>query len=397
MCPVGRRSQVALSSYNFDTMMNHLFARMKTAARYLALGLVFQFAVSESCQAASLKTKNVFLITTDGLRWQEVFSGADELLLNKTNGGVVNVDKLRRDFWRDTPEARRAALLPFLWGEIAVSGQIFGNQSKGSIARITNGRKFSYPGYTEFLAGVGDFSIDSNAKRPNKHTNVFEWLNTRPGLRSRVAAVVNWDVIPWILNVERSKLPCWTGMPLPDKAPKVKMVSDELEKVLRDTTPLWPDMILDSFTVRAAVDYVKSKKPRALYIAFAETDQWAHEGRYDHYLRSAHHVDRFIRELWETAQSIPQYRGRTTFIITTDHGRGSGATAWRDHGEKIAGAEDIWVAVIGPDTQALGERANCGAIELRQVPASIAALLGEDFRSCVSAAAPPISDIVRQR
>src|SRR6185503_18247213 len=65
------------------------------------------------------KTENVVLVTYDGLRWQEVFSGADEVLLTKENGGVRDVQAERKAFWRDTPEARREALLPFLWGTVA--------------------------------------------------------------------------------------------------------------------------------------------------------------------------------------------------------------------------------------------------------------------------------------
>src|SRR5436190_22473905 len=84
------------------------------------------FALLPQTNAADLKTKNVFLITTDGLRWQEVFTGAEELLLNKTNGGVSDVGGLKKRFGRETPEERRKALLPFLWSEVAVKGQIYG-------------------------------------------------------------------------------------------------------------------------------------------------------------------------------------------------------------------------------------------------------------------------------
>ena len=35
-----------------------------------------------------LPTRNIILITYDGLRHQEVFTGAEALLMNKTNGGV---------------------------------------------------------------------------------------------------------------------------------------------------------------------------------------------------------------------------------------------------------------------------------------------------------------------
>lgn len=339
------------------------------------------------------KTKNVFLITTDGLRWQEVFTGAEELLLNKTNGGVINAAALRKDFWRDTPEARRQALLPFLWSEVAVRGQLFGNQHRGSTARVTNARFFSYPGYSEFLTGVADTRIDSNAKRPNPNTNVFEWLNLQPAYAGRVAAVVNWDVIPWILNVERSKLPVWTGFSLPKGAPESLRVSPALEQLLRNTTPLWDNMILDTFTHQAALDYVKSAKPRAFYIAYGETDEWAHESRYDYYLRSAQNVDRYLRTLWETVQAMPEYRDQTTFIITTDHGRGTGPTGWKNHGASVAPAEFIWLAVLGPDTPALGERANGTNLTQSQVAATIAALLGEDYHAAFPKSAAPIYDV----
>lgn len=354
-------------------------------------GLLLACAFSTLADAAALKTKNVFLITTDGLRWQEVFTGAGAELMTKAGGGVVDTNALRAEFWRDTPEARRQALMPFLWGEVAAKGQLYGNQTKGSVARVTNGKNFSYPGYSEFLTGVVDARIDSNNKVPNPNTNVFEWLGLRPPFAGRVAAVVNWDVIPWILNVERSRIPVWSGCPLPSNAPAAKMVSPALEKIVRDTTPLWSSMILDSFTFHAARDYVKSARPRAFYVAFGETDEWAHEGRYDHYLRAAHHVDRFIRELWETAQSLPEYRGQTTFIITTDHGRGLGP-AWRNHSAALATAGDIWLAALGPDTPPLGERTNCAAITQSQVAATIAALLGDNFNAFNPKAAKPIAD-----
>src|SRR3954462_776231 len=129
---------------------------------------------------SSHKTENVFLIISDGFRWQEVFSGAEELLMNSTNGGVKNTNMLRTNFWRDTPEHRREVLLPFFWNTIARDGQHIGNQKKGSIMTVTNGRKFSYPGYNEIITGAPDQRIDSNDKKPNPNTNVFEWFNSRP-------------------------------------------------------------------------------------------------------------------------------------------------------------------------------------------------------------------------
>src|ERR1700761_8778206 len=90
----------------------------KTAGCLLALLLSLPCLPAEA-----QKTQNVVLIVSDGLRWQEVFSGADPLLLNEKNGGIWDKESdLRRDFWRDDPAERRKALFPFLWSTVATRG-----------------------------------------------------------------------------------------------------------------------------------------------------------------------------------------------------------------------------------------------------------------------------------
>src|ERR1041385_3476599 len=79
---------------------------------------------------AALKTRNVFLITTDGLRWQEVFSGAEEALL-ADKSATGNPERMKQLFWKPTPEERRRILMPLLWSELATHGQLFGNHLKG--------------------------------------------------------------------------------------------------------------------------------------------------------------------------------------------------------------------------------------------------------------------------
>jgi hypothetical protein len=94
-------------------------------------------------------------------------------------------------------------------------------------------------------------------------------------------------------------------------------------------------------------------------------------------------------------QANPVYRDKVTFIVTTDHGRGSGLKLWRDHDYNIAGAENIWIAVMGPDTPAKGEMKNVPRVTQSQIAATIAALLGEDYRSAVPQAARPLPVIDR--
>ncbi len=80
-----------------------------------------------------------------------------------------------------------------------------------------------------------------------------------------------------------------------------------------------------------------------------ETDEWAHERRYDQYLDSAWRGDRFLRHLWEAAQADPDYRGKTALLVTTDHGRGAARRDWPHHGKDVPAAERIWMAALGPD------------------------------------------------
>lgn len=364
---------------------------------WIASLLVFvSLCCSSAAPARMSKTENVFLIISDGFRWQEVFNGAEAQLMTEKEGGVKDPNKLRAQFWRDTLEARREALLPFIWGQIGRNGQIFGNQSKRSVVSVTNGKNFSYPGYNEILTGFGDPEIHTNDKRPNPNLNVFEWLNARPGLRGHVALFGTWDVFPYIFNVERSHLPIWPAWESRFSALEIHPPRFVTELV-GDTTPIWEDLIHDSFLIHAVTDHVTHKRPRLVFVGFGETDEWAHAGRYDLYLRAAHHVDEFVHRLWDTTQSMSRYRGKTTFILTADHGRGSGEKGWKDHGELVEGAEGDWIAVIGPDTPPLGERTSIPPVTENQLAATIAALLREDFHGAFPKSGLAIPDLVAGR
>ena len=58
------------------------------------------------------KDPKVIVITFDGLRWQEVFTGADSVLISDP-GFSRDPDALRAEYWRATPEARRQVLMPY--------------------------------------------------------------------------------------------------------------------------------------------------------------------------------------------------------------------------------------------------------------------------------------------
>ena len=376
----------------------------KWVSRRLCAGwvaAVSAFVVTAAALAADphppkLRTENVVLIVPDGVRWQEVFTGAEKSLLSDATGDNWMPEKMLLErFWRDDVAERRQLLFPFIWGTIAKQGQIFGNKTVGSSAHVTNPMWFSYPGYNEILTGVGDPRIDSNEYGPNPNTTVFEWLNDQRDLRGKVAVYATWGEFHDIFNVGRSHLTVQAGSQ-PPKSGRLTPRDELLNELFRTTTALEEDDPYNSLVHVAARDYIKSQKPRVLFIGYGETDSWAHSGRYDQLLLSSRQVDAFVAELWNTMQSMPQYRGKTTFIITTDHGRGSGPVDWKDHGTEQAGSDDIWIAVIGPDTPALGERHDIAPVTQSQIAATLAALLGKDFRKAFPQAGAPLPDVLPQ-
>lgn len=351
-------------------------------ARLTLLACLLFLAKTTHAQEAG----NVVLVTIDGLRWQEVFGGADERLVSD-DGGVKDVSAAKQRFLRRDRKANRETLMPFFWSVIARQGVIYGDPEQRSSAVLSNNLHFSYPGYNELLTGSFDPKIDSNAKKYNENVTVLEWLNQNPEYKGRVAAFCSWDVFPYIINDRRSGVVVNAGWqptatlldPADEAVAAARKQLVQLDQLAEQVPHIWPGVRFDYFTFKAAQVYLQAMRPRVLYLSLGEVDDWAHEGRYDLYLDSAQRSDHSIGELWETIQSIPQYKDNTTLILTTDHGRGEGRTEWKSHSSNIPGCEAIWAAVIGP--QISHHQPTDSTVTQSQIASTVAACLGLDFQS----------------
>lgn len=325
---------------------------------------------------AQHKTENLVIVTLDGMRWQEVFKGVDPaIIINKKF--TSDSESVVKKFWSDDINERRKKLFPFLWTTIETSGILLGNRTKGCEVNNANKYWFSYPGYNEIFTGYPDTAVNSNDKIKNKNVNALEFINQQKGFTGKVAAFSTWDVFPYILNKWRSNIYVNAGVDtLNFNTPEFNVLND-----LQFLAPQPIDVRLDVNTYLAGKAYLKTYKPKVLYIAFDETDDFAHAGMYDQYLKSAYAEDAMIADLWKTLQSMPEYKNKTTLIITCDHGRGDAIKdQWTSHGEKIADAGQIWIAAIGPDTKHIGEEANCQTLYQAQLATTFAALLGFNFK-----------------
>jgi hypothetical protein len=344
---------------------------MKFILPSLATLLLF-FSVEAQGQPSHAKTKHLFVITIDGFRWQEIFSGADPSLV-ANSVYVQDTALIRSLYWDSTAELRRRKLLPFFWTTIAEKGRLYGNRQWGNKVNVKNWYKISYPGYNEIFTGHTDLFSSPNLAINNQHVNVLEYLNASEIYRGKVAVFTSWNVFPYILNEGRSGLPVNSGYEkMNEKGDAVAGLIDSVQVTMRQSKTRH-----DMLTYLTAREYIELHHPSVLFLGFGETDECGHAGRYDLYLQQASDLDRMIADLWYYVQTDPYYKDSTTFLITTDHGRGYKPNKWTTHGFWAEGSGDIWMAVLGPDIQPEGELRARGQVYQKQIAATIASLLGD--------------------
>jgi len=326
------------------------------------------------------KADHLIVITMDGFRWQEIFNGMDSSIANNTEFNQGDSTEIFKKYWNNNVEERRKLLLPFFWNTLVQKGQLFGNRGYDNKVNTANPFHFSYPGYNEIFTGNPDTTINSNDFPPNPQINVLEYLNNQPGFKGKVAAFTAWEAFNRILNENRSGLRVTAAFDTVqgnNLTPQQKLIN----KMLPDSYKPWGEgECLDLFTHYAALEYLKNKKPKGLYIAYGETDEWAHAGHYKDYLNAAHQWDKWLQEIWSYTQSNAEYKNRTALLITVDHGRGFN-DEWTKHGRTIAGAEAIWFVIVAPGVAAKGEIKTSGQLYQEQLAQTIANLLGKTFRA----------------
>ena len=351
--------------------------------RLLLSGFLFvaSFCFLSRAQAQEEHDRNVIVVTLDGFRWQELFCGVDRRITSRKKW-IAHEDSVRR-FMSPSRAESRSLLMPFIWEVIEKEGQLYGNRNFKNKVNCTNHHLISYPGYSEMFVGFRHPKVSSNRKENNPHATVFEAIQRSPAFANQVAAFATWDAFPYILREKTSRIHVNAGSEAArGDISRQEALLNRIQKEKGKRT--------DSLTFEYAMAYLKRERPRVLLIGFDETDQHAHGGRYDEYLKAANRADAMIAELWNWVQSQADYRDRTTLLITTDHGRGSEKNNWRKHRLLAAGSRHIWFAVVGPDTPPLGEMRMRQTTYQNQVAKTIAAFLGLSYKNKL-----PVGPVVR--
>src|SRR5579863_5154182 len=273
-----------------------------------------------TCAAAQRETRNIILVTADGLRWQDLFGGMDPLLKDEKSAGMEHAASLKSKLWRPTGEERRKLLMPFFWTTFVPKGVVLGNVKKGSSMRVSNAYRVSYPGYSEILTGrTQDDAIRGNDAVRNPTPTVFEFLRQKLSLdSSQVALFASWEMFDLIGEHQPGSIVINAGYrdyDGPNRSARMRELSALQFQVL---TP-WTEERHDYITFEMALEYMWTAQPRVLHIAFDETDDWAHEKRYNRVLDVIGYLDSCLEKLWRAVQESDAYRGKTTLVLTADH------------------------------------------------------------------------------
>jgi len=368
---------------------------MRSMARAVSVVAVAAVAVAvpDWSGRAAQAPPAVILVTLDGARVEEIFGGLDVAVLKSTIGADAKVEANAtfQRFWAPTPEARRSRLLPFFWDTLMRdAGSIAGNRALGSDVHVTNRLWFSYPGYSELLVGAAhDDVIKSNDATQNPYPTALEFLRQKLGASPNGVGLFSaWSVFRAIGESRPGTITINAGYQRYDHPdPAIRALGD---RQFETPTP-WDSVRHDLYTFQFAMAHLATYRPRVMYLALGETDDWAHDGRYDRVLDAYARSDRYLKELWAWVESQPDYRGRTSLLITTDHGRGRTPGDWREHGAKYPGAGDTWMAFVSPGLSTRGEWRDHAPITASQAAATLITWMGYDWREFNPAAAPPIA------
>jgi hypothetical protein len=136
----------------------------------------------------------------------------------------------------------------------------------------------------------------------------------------------------------------------------------------------------DAFLTDMAIASMRKLAPEVIAVDFGEID-CAHYGSWSRYVEAIRRTDELTWRLWQAAQQIDAYRGRTLLLILPDHGREldrPGHWGFIHHSNFYTnegadeGCRRVWMLALGPGIKP-------GSQTDRPVPITAAAATGLEF------------------
>lgn len=305
----------------------------------------------------------VVLVVLDGVRWQDVFGGADPALA-------------RRHGLEPGPWSNPRELMPNLHRFVESDGVAVGAPGRGATMAATGPQFISLPGYLEIFGGKPDPTCDRNDCRTTPGRTLLDDVAAASG-PGDVAVVASWPNIARAASADVGDYAVTAGRRL--ASPQARLRADDATSRWLDrgrVAGAWPgkgDYRPDAFTAQVALHYLESARPRFLFVGLGDADEYAHHDDYARYLESVHEADAFLGDLVRVLGRMGARGRHTTILVTADHGR---AVDFKDHGPQYPESGRVFLVAIGDDVRLPGAGGAARRHTLSDVAPTVRALLG---------------------
>ena len=303
---------------------------------------------------------NVVLVTLDGVRWQEVLDGVDPTL-----GRWAHLPASQR------VDARR--LFPHAYERLVDAGTLLGPDA----IAVSGPAYVSLAGYLELLRGHAAPGCASNECSFPAEPSLAEQVRAMPGVGADdVAVFASWDRIAPVASATKDAFLVSAGRSFAGRA-RAAESDAELTRAIdlgasATAMPGHGGYRPDRHTARIALAWLRTHRPRFLWVALGDPDEWAHRGSYADYLGSLGAADAFLGELFATLDAMGDHGRATAVVVTTDHGRGA---SWTRHGNDPASGP-VWLMASGAGLPARGRVHPAEGYHLADVAPTLRGWLG---------------------
>lgn len=312
------------------------------------------------CAPTSASIDTIVLVVLDGVRWQEIYRGVDpELAATAELGG----------------RARSSAeqLVPAIHA-LARRGVALGAPGHGEPFLVSGPNFVSLPGYTELFTGRPAPCQENDCKTPPTWTlaDGLAALSGRP-----IGVFSSWEPIGAVAAADPSHATVSTGRRAGYNLELVAsdpLLGPVLERAAQSSpSPGHGSYRPDALTAELALGWFERHRPSYFFLSLGDTDEYAHDGDYARYLTALEEADRQIAKLVAIADAWATEGHRTSFVVTTDHGRSAG---FRDHGRDHPESARAWLVAAGGPIPARGFVSSRTSRRLRDVAPTLRVLLG---------------------
>jgi hypothetical protein len=250
--------------------------------------------------------------------------------------------------WQDMTEARQGKVMfPYLHSTLSKDARLYVND------RVSNPHNISLPAYQSIFAGSVQHCGSNNCGRILTETFPERLVRELKLDSKKVATMASWNRIACAVESKpRATFVNAGDEPVIDGPMDSELVENNRSQQQKQwaSTYYRKAARLDEHTYQHAMSYLRRHRPNFLFLSFVDSDFHAHQHDYQGYVNALRQYDRWLNELVDKLNTMDDYGRKTAVIVTTDHGRGSGANSWSEHGVGIPESGRIWTYIRLPQT-----------------------------------------------